>query len=308
MDTRGEGDRRVLGRGKVILLGEHAVVYGTPALAAGIERGVWASATPADTTTLSIAPWDVTLRPGGNEDLARALTAVWEAHPVSLPPLRIRADVALPAGAGLGCSAALGVAVIRAIDAAVDHAASDAEVAERGLVWEHVFHGNPSGVDNTMAAHGGVAVFQRGEPLAPVQVRHPLTLVVGNSGHASSTKEMVAEVARQRGRDVARFDKTLESITILVRNARLAIQDGDLAALGQLMDLNHTLMSGLMVSTTALEEMCAAARDAGARGAKLTGAGGGGCMIALTEPAGAENVREAIVKTGHDAFVTEVGG
>ncbi len=300
--------RGAFGRGKVILLGEHAVVYGTPALAAGIERGVTATAKPSDETRLHIQPWNATLRLGDDEDLARALSAVWRAHPSSLPPLSIHADVALPAGAGLGCSAALGVAVIRAIDAAVGHEASDAEVAERGLAWERVFHGNPSGVDNTMAAHGGVAVYQRAAPLEPVQVRTPLTLVIGNSGHASSTKEMVAEVARQRGRDEARFEKTLESIAILVRNARFAIEDGDLVALGQLMDLNQNLLAGLMVSTTALEDMCAAAREAGAKGAKLTGAGGGGCMVALTEPAHAEAVREAIVATGHEAFVTEVGG
>lgn len=300
--------RGALGRGKVILLGEHAVVYGTPALAAGIERGVRAHAGPSEETTLHVQPWDVTLRPGGKEDLARALTAVLDAHPSELPPLSIHADVALPAGAGLGCSAALGVAVIRAIDQAVGHPSTDAEVAERGLAWERVFHGNPSGVDNTMAAHGGVAVYRRAAPLEPLQVRTPLTLVIGNSGHASSTKEMVAEVARQRSRDEARFEKTLESITILVRNARLALEDGDLIALGQLMDLNQNLLAGLMLSTTALEEMCGAAREAGATGAKLTGAGGGGCMIALTEPDRADAVRAAIEETGHDAFVAEVGG
>lgn len=298
-----------LGRGKVILLGEHAVVYGTPALAAGIERGVHARATAADETSMHIEPWGLTLSLDGEHDLERALSAVWRAHPrAPLPPLRIEADVALPAGAGLGCSAAVGVATLRAIDEAIGHEASDAEIAERGLAWERVFHGNPSGVDNTMAAHGGVAVFERGQPLSPVQVRHPLTLVVGNSGHASATKDMVAEVARQRGRDEARFDKTLESIGILVRNARLAIEAGDLVALGQLMDLNQNLLSGWMLSTTAIEEMCAAAREAGAKGAKLTGAGGGGCMIALTEPADATAVQKAIEETGHDAFVTEVGG
>src|SRR5690606_3058166 len=123
----------------------------------------------------------------------------------------------LPGGAGLGCSAALGVAVIRAIDGAIGHAASDAEVAERALAWEGVFHGNPSGVDNTMAAHGGVALYRRGEPLERVRARRPLTLVVGDSGEASSTRTMVEGVARQRDRDPARFQKTLDGVTSLAQ-------------------------------------------------------------------------------------------
>lgn len=300
---------RVFGCGKVILLGEHAVVYGTPALAAGIRRGVWARALEAEAPALKVEPWGVTLAPGDDEDLARAFVAVLEAHPRGpLPPLCVEAEVELPAGAGLGCSAALGVAVIRALDRAVGHEASDAEVAERTFAWERVFHGNPSGVDNTMAAHGGVALYRKGEPLEPVPLRQPLTLVIGDSGEPSSTREMVEGVARQRERDPARFDKNLDAIASLVQNARLAIEAGDLYGLGQLMNLNQALLSSLMLSNSSLEEMCAAAREAGAEGAKLTGAGGGGCMIALArdgEVAG--RVAAAIEATGHRAFVAEVG-
>lgn len=202
----------------------------------------------------------------------------------------------------------IGVAVIRALDRAVGHEASDAEVAERALAWERVFHGNPSGVDNTMAAHGGVALYRKGEPLEPVPLRAPLTLVIGDSGEPSSTREMVEGVARQRDRDPARFTKTLDAVASLVQNARLAIEAGDLYGLGQLMNLNQALLSSLMLSNSSLEEMCAAARDAGAEGAKLTGAGGGGCMIALVrDEEVAARVVGAIEATGHRAFVAEVG-
>lgn len=306
------------GHGKVILLGEHAVVFGTPAIAAGIARGVHARARVAERTSLAVAPWGVEVEPrsprangdrADDDDLGRALGAALETHPGrELPPLRVEADVELPGGAGLGCSAALGVAVIRAIDQAVGYEASDADVAERALSWERVFHGNPSGVDNTMAAHGGVAYYRKGEPLEPVRMSRPLKLVVGDSGEPSSTREMVAGVARQRERDPARFDKTLEAIASLVRNARLAIEAGDLYGLGQLMNLNHALLNSLMVSTSTLEEMCAAARDAGAEGAKLTGAGGGGCMFALVKDDDvAARVVRAIEDTGHRAFVAEAG-
>lgn len=295
------------GRGKVILLGEHAVVYGVPALAAGLERGVRATARPAAEPALACAPWGTVDRVGDESDLARAFGALLAGHPdAPLPPLRVEADVGLPAGAGLGCSAALGVAVIRALDAAVGRAASDAEIAERAMAWERVFHGNPSGLDAAMAAHGGVASYVRGQPLERLDVRRPLRLVVGDSGEPSSTRAMVEGVAHQRERDAARFDRALEAIGTLVRNARLAIEAGDAHALGQLMDLNQHLLSAWMLSTTALEDMIGAARAAGAKGAKLTGKGGGGCMIALveTEEEGAR-VADAIRALGFTAFEAE---
>jgi mevalonate kinase len=278
-------------------------VYGRPALAAGIERGVKARVHQAEETSLAITPWDRLVRPGEEDELARAQSAVLAEQPGEVPPVRIEAEVDLPAGAGLGCSAALGVAVVRAIALAAGESPTDADVAKRALAWERVFHGNPSGVDNTMAAHGGVARYLKGQPLEPVRGRAPLRLVIGDSGEPSSTRVMVEGVARQHRRDTPRTEKTLDAITTLVDNAKLAIEAGDLHALGQLMDLNQALLSSLMLSTSVLEDMIAAARDAGAKGAKLTGAGGGGCMIALVEDdASGVRVLAAIETTGHRAF------
>lgn len=297
----------MFGRGKVILLGEHAVVYGRPALAAGIERGVRAEVRPAERTVLAIRPWGCEVTPDQDDELGRALAAVIAEQPGAVPPVRIEADVDLPAGAGLGCSAALGVAVVRALASAAGETPTDDVVAGRALAWERVFHGNPSGIDNTMAAHGGIACYRKGAPLEPVRPRRPLLLVVGDSGQPSSTRAMVEGVARQHKRDPERTEKTLDAITALVNNAKLAIEEGDVRALGQLMDMNQALLSSLMLSTAPLEEMCAAARAAGAAGAKLTGAGGGGCMIALADgEAACERVRAAIEATGHRAFVAEV--
>ena len=293
------------GRGKVILLGEHAVVHGYPAIAVGIERGVHAEARPAERDRLRLAPWGLDLEPSpdGTEPLERAFSAVLESYE-ERPPLEVTGTVELPAGAGLGCSAAIGVAVLDAIDEAIGRKRSRYELAEAALVWERVFHGNPSGVDNTMSAIGGVALFRRGEPLEPLHSNKPLHLVIGYSGESSSTKEMVASVRRQLEEDPARVTQTFEGIETLVRNAKLAIEAGDHVALGQLLDLNHTLLSSLMLCTTKLDAMCQAARSAGALGAKITGAGGGGCMFALA-PKREEAIRLKEV-LGDDAFVAEV--
>lgn len=270
------------GRGKVILLGEHAVVHGCPAIAVGIERGVTAEAVIAERDLLRLEPWDLALGPDseGGEPLERAFAAALALYPAR-PSLEVSALIDLPAGAGLGCSAAIGVAVLDAIDEALGVKRSRLQLATAALTWEKVFHGNPSGIDNTMSAVGGVALYLKDDALRPLHSNKPLYLVIGYSGESSSTKEMVASVGRQLENDPKRVTKAFEGIEVLVRNAKLAIEAGDHIALGQLLDLNHTILSSLMLCTTKLDDMCQAARGAGALGAKMTGAGGGGCMFAL---------------------------
>jgi mevalonate kinase len=298
------------GHGKVILLGEHSVVYGRPALAASLDRGVLARGAVARSDELVIEPWGVSALADAESDdpLARAYAAILALHGPDRPAVRVQAEVALPGSAGLGCSAALGVAVLRAVDEALGVSRSDRDVGETSLVWERIFHGNPSGVDNAMAAGAGMALFRRGAPLEPVRPRAPLTLVIANSGEAGSTKEMVASVGRQHERDPSRLEQTFDGIASLVRNARLAAEAGDLPALGKLMDLNQALLGSLLVSTEALESLCERARNAGALGAKLTGAGGGGCIIALAEHRrSAEDVRLALAPHAAESFIVEAG-
>ena len=155
-----------------------------------------------------------------------------------------------------------------------------------------------------MSAVGGVALYRKGDALRPLHSNKPLHLVIGYSGEPSSTKEMVASVGRQLENDPKRVNKAFEGIEVLVRNAKLAIEAGDHVALGQLLDLNHTILSSLMLCTTKLDEMCQTARRAGALGAKMTGAGGGGCMFALA-PKHDEALRLRDL-LGRGSFVAEV--
>lgn len=303
------------GHGKVILLGEHVVVYGHPALAAGLAQGAHAQVEAARATSFQVEPWGVDISLDTEQDdpdrelLRRALRALLAGWPQATraQPLRIRAEVAIPAGAGLGGSAALGVAVARAVDRFFDTQHADQAIADAVFPWEKVFHGNPSGVDNTLAAFGGVALFQKGQPLQMGRMRRSLKLVVGHSGEAASTKTTVANVARQRERDPEKVEQIFEAVASLVRNAALAVEDGRLEHLGELMDLNQQLLGSLMLSTPRLEELCAAARNAGAYGAKLTGGGGGGCMIALVDEERGDPVLRALEDQGSQAFLTEVG-
>jgi mevalonate kinase len=295
--------------GKVILLGEHAVVYGVPAIAVGIDRGARARVTPLaeGPSTLHVGGWDIRVTEDQEgRDLSRAFRAVLDlAREGRREPLRVavEAEADLPPGAGLGCSAALGVAVARA----VDPGAAEPHVAARAMAWERVFHGNPSGVDAAVAAMGGCIYFKKGEAIAPLHVRASLVLCIGHSGMASSTKAMVEAVSRLRTRRPEVVEKAFEGIRALVQNAKLALEAGDRFALGRLMDLNQMLLSGLFVSSEEIERMCDVARGAGALGAKLTGAGGGGCVVALAPSrAGAERVLEAWKGAGFEGFAAEV--
>ncbi len=304
---------RGAGCGKVILLGEHSVVHGRPALAAGLSRGATAEVSAsADGLTrarfvFDTAEVDVLAGADSEHSLGRALWALLSTY-TAPPPVQLTVRLELPAGAGLGASAAMGVAVSAALDQLLGFTRTPEQRATQTLAWERVFHGNPSGVDNTMAAVGGVAFFTRGQPLEPVRVRRPLVLVIGHSGEASETKQMVGLVAQQLEREPKRIGELFDAIAALVRNGRLAVEAGDLRALGQLMDMNHSLLSALMLSTPRLEDLCHAAREAGALGAKVTGAGGGGCMFALAaDTSAAHPILAALQSLGAESFITEVG-
>jgi len=290
--------------GKAILLGEHAVVYGVPALAVGIERGVRAVARPAPdgVSRLLVPTWGADVTEDDPVDLGRALRALLLASGVE-GRVAVEAVVELPPGGGLGCSAALGVAVARALDPA----ASPGEIAERVMAWERIFHGSPSGVDAAVASHGGCVAFSRGEGIAEVRVGAPLTLCVGKSGAASSTARMVASVAAQKADRPEEVSRIFDGIRSLVQGARAAVESGDRSALGRLMDLNQIWLTELELSTPALDRLCGLARDHGALGAKLTGAGGGGCALALVASGrDAWQVLDAWRGAGFEGFVTRV--
>jgi mevalonate kinase len=302
-----------LGRawGKVILLGEHAVVYGVPALAVGIDRGAvaWVDSASAGPCQLFVEGWDVSVSEDRlDHDLGRAFRALLDAERARgrcVSDLSFRARSDLPPGGGLGCSAALGVAIARA----VSPGSGKEEVQELAMAWERVFHGSPSGVDAAVSSRGGCIFFEKGRGIEPVKSKGGLLLCVGSTGVVSSTKTMVAAVARLRERRPAVVEKAFEGITALVRNARLAMEAGDKIGLGRLMDLNQMILGGLFVSTEEIERMCSVARGAGALGAKLTGAGGGGCVVALASgAAAAQRILDAWTAEGFWGFSTRLAG
>lgn len=299
------GARAAFAPGKVILLGEHAVVYGVPALAGALAAGVRVKPAPG-APTLCVPAWGLAVDPAEAPPLARAYRAILEALAIERPPCGFEVEFELPTGAGLGSSAALSVALVRALGPACGRSLERADELRAAMAAESVFHGRASGIDHAVAAHGGFGRFTRKDGFQPLPAPRPIRLVVGHTGRARDTQGRVmrvAEIERERP-DETRL--RFAAIGALVERAERAIGSGDLDELGAAMNENQRELEALEVSCPEIEALCREARGAGALGAKLTGGGGGGCVIALA-PDREEAVLAAWRGAGHEAFVTAVG-
>jgi mevalonate kinase len=304
-----------LAHGKVILVGEHAVVYGVPAIAVGVGIAATASARVGQQSSLTIGirRWDIGKLEAPALPEVRAFDALRAAIAGLEPSPQVEAEVQLhqPSGVGLGASAAIGVALARAVSDALGKPSNErppAEILAAAQAWENVFHGKASGIDAATAYHGGCLWFRPGEPAEPLRSRESLRLAVAVAGPAVSTRLMVESVAAFREREPQRFEFLLQSIHALVQEARAALLLGRRSELGALLDRNHRLLSALGVSTPALDAACQQARDAGALGAKLTGGGGGGCVLALTDAESCERVLAVWQQQGLHCFEANVPG
>lgn len=275
--------------GKVILLGEHFVVHGVPALASAIDRGIEVEA--------SLAPGEgITIFAEGAEsarstamvetilgELRSQLSVGGGVKPARTGSLEIHVRSEIPASAGLGASAAFSVASTRALAKLFGLEISDDDLFRVALAAETHAHGTPSGIDPYTSVYAGIVLYETGPPRRAVALTPPgpLDLVVAVTSGKRDTGEMVARAAAFAERDKEGFQSLLDSARRLSVSGRGAIEAGDLSALGGLMNKNHSLLQALGVSTAGLDTLVDAARAAGAFGAKLTGAGGGGAMIAL---------------------------
>ena len=308
MDTVAQSTDRVgTASGKVILLGEHAVVHGVPALAAAIGRGARAVATSSSAGASELRVRDATTawEVGNDSELARAFAALLSRAQLEQDVL-VDARIDIPTRAGLGSSACLGVAVARAVLSLQSTGASPAEVEAVATAWEQVFHGNPSGIDVAVAVHGGCIEFLRGEGVSPLSLTRPIPLCVGDTTLRSSTRAMVEQVAIRLAAMPGAGREVLDGIGACVRHARGALVRADWAQLGQAMNQNQEWLARLALATTESDLLCQTALRAGALGAKVTGAGGGGCVIALA-PSRQDDVLEAWRRSGLDGFSVDAG-
>jgi hydroxymethylglutaryl-CoA reductase len=301
------------GCGKVILLGEHSVVYGSHAIAAPISLAMQAKVWDSDNGTHLLIPrWGVEekIQPGADHkySIYKSLDMIFEKLKLQKKSMKIEVIPHVPRAMGLGGSAALAVAIIRALDAHFNLQLSDEEVNRLAYESEMLAHGNASGIDNTLATYGIFTLFKRGNPpeLKELVIKKPIPIVIGLSGIESLTAKMVSLVKKAWENNKSLYKRIFKEIDGLVMQAVASIENHDLEQLGELMNVNQGLLNALQVSSRELEDLIEIARRNGALGAKLTGAGGGGAMVAIC-PDGAEKIAFAMRKAGYKAFVTEIG-
>ncbi|MBE9470526.1 MAG: mevalonate kinase [Chloroflexi bacterium] len=291
--------------GKVILFGEHAVVYGRPAIAVPVTQ-VRATATvkpapPGSGLTL-VAPdvgKSIFLATAPQEEpLAAAARFTLDHLSAPEPDATITVSSTIPIASGLGSGAAVSTALVRALATSLGHTLKPEEVSALVFEVEKIHHGTPSGIDNTVVAYEQPVYFVRGHHVERLTVGESFTLLIGDTGSRSPTRKVVESVRRACDRNPARYDALFDQMGDLAGEARQAIETGDVETLGPLMDENHALLIELGVSSPELNDLVETARLAGALGAKLSGAGRGGNMIALVEDDFAEEVAEALREAG----------
>ncbi|MFQ6053502.1 MAG: mevalonate kinase, partial [Candidatus Bathyarchaeia archaeon] len=286
--------------GKAILFGEHSVVYRGPAVVLSIDRRARVVAEERDDDKVYIDSLnlgfsgyfegDVYHPEHGEMWRGRRLAALNVAARRTMEHLGVESGVNLiirseiPIAVGLGSSAAICVATVAAVGALLGGGLSKEEICELAYEGERVMHGSPSGVDNNISTYGGILRYERGVGFERFTVERAPPFIIGNTRRRRSTRRMVEGVRALRDRMPRAVDSVIDALGRLSQDGLDALLEGDLPRLGGLMNISHGLLAALGVSTPELDLMVHASRRAGALGAKLTGAGGGGCVIALSEP------------------------
>ncbi len=291
--------------GKVILFGEHAVVYGYPAIAVPLS-GARARATVTDSSRLGVSIELPNVKKRFlydhaplNDPFVKTAQLVFEAAGIFQPPgLDIVIESDIPIASGLGSGAATATALARALSRhlEVESLSEDAGIADLVYQVEKLHHGQPSGIDNSVVAYETPIYFVKGNPensIEPIVVGQPMSLLIGDTGVLSSTKEAVSGVRERWLTEPERYENLFARCGEYAAAARGALAQGDLAQVGDLMNQNHVVLGKMGVSSSDLERLTAHAIIGGALGAKLSGAGCGGNMIAL-------------VRAGEEAFIEEM--
>ena len=297
--------------GKLILLGEHAAVFGQPALACPVPLNVRAQISGhGDGIQLAIPGWGLEYRLSHTRrrrPWERSALQILEELGLAGQSMRISVFSDLPRGVGLGSSAAMAVAIIRALNQHFDLDLSIDRINEIAWACEQFAHGSASGVDNAVSTYATTLLYRKGAPpeIHPVVAGADSGLVIGISSEESLTAVTVENVRAARDRNPGLYDRIFAEIGELVSEARECLEAGRLEDLGDLMNINHGLLNGLQLATPELEQLIDAARAGGALGAKLTGAGGGGAMVALCA-GNARAVQESIEKTGANTIVLKL--
>ena len=294
--------------GKIILFGEHAVVYGRPAIAVPVNnvraRAVVMADPRGQVGDIQIKAPDVGLEtsleglPEDHPIRAAVEGVLFELGITRAPACTLQITSTIPISAGMGSGAAVSVALMQALSSSLGQPLSDARVTELAFEVEKIHHGTPSGIDNTVITYGMPVYYVRGQPLKTLRLPEPFKIVIGDTGLPSPTALAVGELRHAWQMDQDKYEAIFDAVAVIVKEARAAIENGYTGGLGALMNQNHEYLRQMGVSSPELDRLVEAARSAGAAGAKLSGGGKGGNMIALTNDVNTVEIESSLRDAG----------
>lgn len=300
--------------GKIILFGEHAVVYGRPAIAVPIHQVsaiVEVTSIPAsplgvihvEAPDIGLDSWLHELNP--DQPLARIIHLTLEEIGDHDPPtIGIQISSSIPIASGLGSGTAVSVAIIRSLSNHLGQSLPLKRQSELAYEVEKIHHGTPSGIDNTVVTYAKPVYYERGRDPEIIQIGAPFTLIISDTGVQSSTAIAVEQVRKDWQENPDTYESLFDEIGKLVLQARYSMERGQVHELGPLMDQNQVLLELIGVNSPPLQNLIDAARSAGAYGTKLSGAGLGGNTIALVDPVNASSVEKALRQAGAVSTLT----
>jgi len=302
------------GYGKIILTGEHSVVHGTHAVAAPITLKMKAKVWDHNKGVRLLIPrWGVeqTIEFGADHkySIYRSLEMILDHLDLRDKGMNIEVFPEVPRAMGMGGSAALAVAIIRALNNHFELGLGDDDVRRLSFESEDIVHGGASGIDNTVSTYGNLIAFQKGTPpdMQTITLKESIPIVIGLSGVESMTSKMVKQVREQAEKYPKWYKQIFKQMDELAIASKEAIESRDLDELGMIMNMNHGFLNILGVSCPEVEELVEIARQNGALGAKLTGGGGGGAMIALCDSEKTQKkIQKEMHQAGYDALITEI--
>ncbi len=275
--------------GKVILFGEHAVVYGQPAIAVPVTqvqvRALVETSPEAQGITIVAEDLEQSypLEQAPPDDALRAIVVSTLEHiGVGVKQaLTITVSSTIPIARGLGSGAAVSTAIVRALSKHFENRMPPQAISSLVYETEKIYHGTPSGIDNTVIAFEKPVYFVKDRRMETFLVKRPLLLAIADTGVASLTKIAVSQVRQRWEREREKYEEIFDEIGTIAEMGRQAIEQGEIETVGRLMNENHRLLQLIGVSSAELEGLVEAAREGGALGAKLSGGGRGGNIIAL---------------------------
>jgi mevalonate kinase len=289
---------------KAIITGEHFVVHGAWALAAALPRKVRVMVTPSSrfevVSDRFSDPRSTQLLPVS--EVVEAMAKEFSAKPY----VRVKITSAVPGGAGLGSSASTMVAVASAYSKLNSLGLGVDEIIRCSMVGERYIHGKPSGIDSTICAHGGVLLFRLDSPLRKLSLDGPRSLIISYSGTDRSTKGQIGRVSRMKERSPEIFSMLVDGVSDLSLAAAERLREGDMKRLGNLLTLNHAVLGLVGVSNETLDRMVGLMGSLGSYGAKLTGAGGGGSVLAVAPEAKEKSIVSGLSARGFETFRAKI--